>query len=337
MPTAFAVGTQDLTRRLSRDYENVRVALEWSVASAETAGMAWQFAPLLQFYWYRRGLLAEGIEWLERALSIRAALPPATRIPLLCALATLYLFHRDSPRACRHGDEALALAREIGDEPSLLLALTTVARNRTWSYEERELRQAIAIGEEGLALARKAGDTRLRSAVLLTNMGEALRMLGDLEKALEVNREALEISQGNSRVSNLYNLGHIALELGDKGQAEDHYAEAFRVARDFRDRMGLVNQIGAIAQISAARGRHEKAARLFGAFDAHLDRMGVSQSPPDRRTRDRFFQITRDALGEAEFESARGEGRGMKVEEALALAYEGDLEAALDREPAADR
>lgn len=319
------------TRRLSRDYENVRAALEWSLASEETAGMAWEAVSRLSFYWYRRGLHAEGTEWLDRALSISSTMPPTTHIALHCGLATLHLFHGDSALARRHGDEALELAREIGDEQSLLAALTTVARNGTWSSDERGVRQAIAIGEEGLALARKIGD-ELHRSVLLTNLGEAFRTLGDLERALEVNRESLETTQGSARVSNLYNLGHIALELGDEHQADERYAEAYRVAREFRDPMGLVNQVGAIAQLSASRGWHDKAARLFGAFETHLDRMGIVETPPDRRTHERFFAISRDALGVVEFGRAWEEGSVMTVEEALALAYRDPL----GRESASD-
>ena len=319
------------TRRLSRDYENVRASLEWSLASEETAEMAWEAVSRLPVYWYRRGLHAEGIEWLERALSISGTMPPTTHIALHCGLATLYLFHGDSALARRHGDEALALAREIGDEQSLLAALTTVARNGTWHSEERAVREAIAIGEEGLALARKTGDEVHRS-ILLTNLGEAFRTLGDLERAFEANRESLGIRQGSARVSNLYNLGHIALELGDEQQADERYAEAYRVAREFRDPMGLVNQLGAIAQLSASRGRHDKAARLFGAFETHLDRMGIAETPPDRRTRERFFVLSRDALGVVEFERAWKEGSAMTVEEALALAYQDPLDREADSE-----
>lgn len=309
------------TRRLSRDYENVRAALEWSLGSAGTSGMAWEAVSQLPFYWYRRGLHAEGIEWLERALSMPGTMPPTTRIALRCGLATLHLFHGEFTLARRHGDEALALAREIGDEQSLLTALTTVARNGTWSTDERGVRQAIALGEEGLALARKTGDEPHLS-ILLTNLGEAFRTLGDLERAFEVNRESLEFRPGSARVSNLYNLGHIALEMGDEQQASEHYAEAYRVAREFRDPMGLVNQIGALAQLSVSRGRHDKAARLFGAFDRHLDRLGIAETPPDRRTRERFLKISRDALGVLAFGRAWEEGSAMTVEEALALADE---------------
>jgi hypothetical protein len=89
--------------------------------------------------------------------------------------------------------------------------------------------------------------------------------------------------------------------------------------------MGLVNQIGALAQLSASRGRHDKAARLFGAFETHLDRLGIAETPPDHRTRERFLVISRDALGVVEFGRAWEEGSAMTVEEALALAYQDPL------------
>jgi predicted ATPase len=52
---------------LSRDHDNFRAALEWSLAQGGPAGPRMAYA--LGGFWLARGMLAEGRDWLERALA----------------------------------------------------------------------------------------------------------------------------------------------------------------------------------------------------------------------------------------------------------------------------
>jgi len=73
---------------LARDHGNFRAALEWSVAQDGQAGP--RLAHALGGYWLARGLLAEGRDWLERALAQPLA-DQALRAGLLRLLgATLF-------------------------------------------------------------------------------------------------------------------------------------------------------------------------------------------------------------------------------------------------------
>jgi predicted ATPase/DNA-binding SARP family transcriptional activator len=56
---------------LSRDQDNFRAALEWSLAQGGPAGP--RLAHALGGFWLARGMLAEGRDWLERALAQRLA------------------------------------------------------------------------------------------------------------------------------------------------------------------------------------------------------------------------------------------------------------------------
>ncbi|HUP19448.1 MAG TPA: adenylate/guanylate cyclase domain-containing protein [Gemmatimonadota bacterium] len=308
----------DLRRRLGRDYDNVRAALEWGLADAKTAEAAAEMATGLAMFWYRKGLMAEGIEWLERARAVPAELSAPTRIGLLSALAGLRTFLGDLPGARRAADQALDLAREHGDEGGLVRALTAVARIDVFKGLEADFPGAIAVSEEGIALARRIGDGR-RLGVLLTNLGEFYRARGDPERARALNQEAMEL--GYLHIANRYNLGHIALELGDPDEAERQYAAALRLARESDERLGLVNQIDALAQLATVRGDYQRGARLFAAFETQTEAIGLALSPVDLLLHQRLRERCREALGSEAFERARAEGRGLSIEEALAGAY----------------
>ena len=56
---------------LAREQDNFRAALEWSLARGDPAGP--RLARALGDFWLGRGLLAEGRDWLDRALALRPA------------------------------------------------------------------------------------------------------------------------------------------------------------------------------------------------------------------------------------------------------------------------
>ena len=56
---------------LAREQDNFRAALDWSLARGDPAGP--RLARALGEFWIGRGLLAEGRDWLDRALALRPA------------------------------------------------------------------------------------------------------------------------------------------------------------------------------------------------------------------------------------------------------------------------
>src|SRR5262249_3604208 len=53
---------------LAREQDNFRAALEWALARGDPAGL--RLGRALGEFWLGRGLLAEGRDWLERALAV---------------------------------------------------------------------------------------------------------------------------------------------------------------------------------------------------------------------------------------------------------------------------
>jgi predicted ATPase/DNA-binding SARP family transcriptional activator len=73
---------------LSRDHDNFRAALEWSLAQGSEAGP--RLAHALGGFWLARGMLAEGRDWLERALAQPLADQPVRASLLRLLGATLF-------------------------------------------------------------------------------------------------------------------------------------------------------------------------------------------------------------------------------------------------------
>jgi predicted ATPase/class 3 adenylate cyclase len=84
---------------LAREQDNFRAALEWSLARGDPAGL--RLARALGEFWISRGLLAEGQDWLERALAQHPA-DQRLRADLLRLLGAV-LFEAGEP----HGAHAV--------------------------------------------------------------------------------------------------------------------------------------------------------------------------------------------------------------------------------------
>jgi hypothetical protein len=93
----------------------------------------------------------------------------------------------------------------------------------------------------------------------------------------------------------LFNLGQVALELGDPEAAERRYREAHGIALRQESRMGSAYQVLGMGQVAAARSDNHRAARLLAAAEVALE----------------------------DFGAAWAEGRATALEDALALAFGG--------------
>jgi tetratricopeptide (TPR) repeat protein len=312
----------EVTPRLelvAAENDNVRAALEWSLARNEIEP-ALRIAASMKHPWKSEGLLTEGIGWCERALAASSEASIASS-QALSALSALAFFHGDKERARSAANQALAVAREVSDKRSLVLALSAVGRNA--SLSERDYEIGTVATEEGLKLAREMGD-RDSELVLLVNQGETARYWGHLERAEVMYEEARVRCQeyGNRYrdVDILFNLGQTAHAMGNTDEADRRYRQTAQVAAELHHLAGRLQALIGMAEVHAARGDYDRAARLLGASEAGLAAQGRTLDPPDRLLYDCSVNAVRKALGERVFRAAWAEGSELTLDEAAAEA-----------------
>jgi len=141
-------------RSMTREYANVRAALEWSFALSHNEHIGSLLVSELPEYWDARGQYREGEAWIRRALETNAMLLTAgTSAKLLEGLSLLLFRQARLEEASRTASESLAAFREVADDVGLCRA--------------RNLLGVIAL---------EAGDAEYARAQFLTNlaMGETL-------------------------------------------------------------------------------------------------------------------------------------------------------------------
>jgi predicted ATPase len=252
---------------------------------------------------------AKAVEGL--ALS-REAAEPAEIADGLLALANLEMAE-SHPQRRRRGlaDEALAFAREAGDERLIALAL---------------LEQACAIPPEDDTGEIERAATALRTlggarplVALYNNTAYNAIKAGHPEAAGRFLAEAVPLAQelGDPVFSALTwgNVGLDALFADDLDRARDAFEEQLRLCRELVVRHLAAEALGGFAAIAACRGDPERAARLLGAATA----IGPVGDPDvNAQLEEQFFAPAR--LRTPGWSPAHRAGAQMGFEEAIAFA-----------------
>ncbi len=137
------------------EIENLRAAFAWSRENADI-DLALQLASSLQPLWLSRGRLQEGLAWFDAALADcdadGAEVAPAIRAQVLADKAVLdaWTVRYFSPDGA---DEAVAIARELGERALLVRALG--ARGFVGAYRRSTAGSYLT---EAIELARELGD-----------------------------------------------------------------------------------------------------------------------------------------------------------------------------------
>jgi tetratricopeptide (TPR) repeat protein len=211
----------------------------------------------------------EALALLVRARAAIAAAgnPPATRVPLLLALAETHIRRGEVAPGRAACCEAAALARALGDATSVADAALTYGSVFVFGVVDPVL---VDMLEEALA-AIPAGDSALR-ARLLARLGAALLPSVTVEEPLRVAREAIAVARRLGDPRALLETIHDALSaLMDMVEPEERYRlnmEVEELATTLRDRARLLRTHARLAIDCYALGDLRQAQARVAQFEA---------------------------------------------------------------------
>ena len=304
---------------LEAAHDNFRAALAWAEL-AGAAEMALRLGAALEPLWWVFGHAGEGRRWLERALTGGTGAPGAVRARAMHVAGVLAWQQGDHPRAVALAEEALALARSIGDRAGMagalkVLGLVAEAQRREVDAGERF--------EAALALFREVGD-RGWAGWAPISLGVTAQAQGDPHRATAHFEEALglfrELGHVVGSASVLDSLGFLAREQGDHARAAALYRESLALRWAHGDRWGLPTCLEGLAAAALQSGKPEAAVRLWGTAAALTESMGTVPDALVLIAHERDVMSAREALGADVFAAAWAAGRAVPLEEAVAEA-----------------
>lgn len=306
------------------DVQGWPARLQEAVSHARQLGDSWLLSLGLACQAYLSHLNdAEGGALLRESLTHARA----TGDPQLIGLTLVFLGYwtslvqRDHVEAIRLLNEGVAVHREAGHLQNLAVALLWLEHVLLDNGDEQTAR---ACSDEHFSIEHHLGN-RSGIATALQFRGHIALAQGDYKQATSQYEAALAIFQDLGELARweqadlLADLARVALAEQAYPRAERLYGESWTTVPD-GDGWAWIRVLLGLAVVKQRQGEADRAARLFGAAEAHLD----GAEPWSLRRlwveRDQNLAIGRTRLEAPVFAAAWAEGRAMTLEQAMAYA-----------------
>ena len=342
--------------RVRADRANFNLALACCVQRGD-AEEGLRLSHALSGYWIASGEVAEGAGWLDRLLTIDAAVPAGVRARALSVRSELAFEQLDYAVAASYARECLELSQPIKDgNPAAALRLLALTDLMSGQAE-----QALIHADSAVAAAMAMADD-WEEGVAIAVRGAVIAARGDLTEAERVFQHALDVLKDNNGwgVANvLYGLGQVERARHDLGAASDYFGaalalyrqidarpemarclagigrialtqgdlpvaaetliESMRLSLATGHRLAVARGLQAVAALASAFGDAAQAVRLAGAAQAASDAIGGQPSASASRNLGRLVDAANESLGPEVTSLLLAEGKAMSPHQAAQL------------------
>ncbi|MGD8585080.1 MAG: adenylate/guanylate cyclase domain-containing protein [Chloroflexota bacterium] len=375
--TKFESRLKDEVRHIMKpELDNFRQALEWGL-SRDTVRALDMLVGIVAFLAQDTGwgdrlekIRAKDVQgWLETATESLEALGTDKTIDLRHAWTNIYLVsglaavgEGKLDFARQETARAVALARELGDQFTLLVALGffSITTNAKQEFSQ----EAVRAAEECLALARKLGSAyykglalsvlagyemqRGNEAIAVAYLAEAARsgsfmsamstfqtavglarISGDPVRALpyfqESKRQFDALGNAHFVAIATSEIAHIQRRSGDLDAAEAGYRESLARFHWQGHIAAVAHELECLAFISRRRNDLERAARLLGAAEVLREQAETPMLANEHEEYDLELVSLKEDLDAGTFERAWVAGRVMGINQAVEFALSGQM------------
>jgi predicted ATPase/class 3 adenylate cyclase len=306
---------------LNDERDNTRAAIAFAL-DAERVNEAGRLTAALWRYWHMRGLIPEGIDVATRVLALSDP-PLELRFKVLQAAGGLAYWAADFDRAAARYDEALDVARALGDPSIIAEALYDASFPAMLQRTEGDRVRAML--EEAERLFSEAGD-RLGAARIGWARGVAgIMVFDDPSITLDESLAALPVFEAEDDVFMVGWAHHMAavalMNLERLDEAVPHTIAALDVFEPAGDVSGVILQIQNINQLCLRIGDYEVGVVLAGAIATQQHRTGMNLAEAAANAVI-GLDPAYEALGKDRVDELFEQGMQRTLEEAVALARE---------------
>jgi tetratricopeptide (TPR) repeat protein len=223
----------------------------------------------------------------------------------------------DYERATTASLDALSRYRQMGDKTGTGKALYYLGGIGIIKMDFPMAEEHLT---EGLQIGRELGNSELVVSCL-NGLGLTKHYTGQYDEALPLYMEALEQGRQTSiELQGAYiigNVGKLMLTMGRYDESYSWLSESLTYYRGPGLKVGIAESLSDFAQLAAAEGQHERAARLFGASEGLREAIGAPVPPIAVEDQQAGIGRARSALGDKAYETFRAEGRAMTLDQAM--------------------
>ena len=346
--------------RLHTDQANLRRAAGHAASRPDGTALVLRLAVALDRYWRARSREQEALGLLVPVLQR----PDARADPALFGAALVTAAHAaqfiDFPAARQFAEQAVEVARRLGDDRLLINSLATLCAAYFFAGEpevglpfgQESVERARSLGDdvllgrslmaylttfhtidparsqplyaEAIACTERSGDHLINSFVR-DGAGYAALEAGDIPAARAHVEAAVQAAQQIGWVgpAAAVTLGLVQRAEGDPDGARSTFEAGLRISRRNGDKLIMAEASLGLACLAGDAGDWDRAAALHGVAQAFIDRTGSPWQEFDARYRQDSLDQARAHLGDEQLERACAKGMALSLEKALHLALPG--------------
>jgi tetratricopeptide (TPR) repeat protein len=267
--------------RLETELDNIRVALEYALESDIEPQL--RLASALLWFWHIRGHKNEGVDWLERGLSIEAAdrgdqplMPTRAMIQgkALNASGFLMTMFFDIKKAQTRFEESLALFQELGSTGQRGAAYALWGLASAIPSADNRRRNLV---EQSLTLFREVGD-KFGAAECLMQLSGLAQDDNNYQQAIIYAEEQLalrkEIGDQDGIATALLYLGNSVFLQSDHQRAIAMLEESLAIFRELGNKWAIGITLSTYGDIWLWQGSYERAIKIYAEALAFAQDLG---------------------------------------------------------------
>ncbi len=318
--------------RLRLEHGNLHTALEHSFADPSDVTGGLDMAADLLYHWIG-GYVGEGRRWLDRGLAADTG-PSEARARALWSASWLAIIQGDIASATTMLEESRSIGERLGLEP--VIAYVTLYSGMI-AMCEGDAESAITLYKEALTRHRAIGDP-VGTALTLIRLSMAYSFSGDSPLAISLGDDCLALSdahgEGWHKAYMMMAVGVAVWRQGDLARATELETRSLTFNRELDDPLGVGINLEVLAWIATTEKQYRRAGRLLGILETLWQAIGAPLSGFGHLSHyhDECVRHTRQALGDAAFDTAFKQGTELSYDEALSYALRDDKQ--LDEQPA---
>lgn len=270
-------------RKLEREYDNLRSAIQWSLEPNNCSQMlGLRLGSSLKRYWELQGHWSEGRKILNDLIAQAENAPTDQRAKALEAAGFLALRQSDHNVAEKQLVESISLSEELGNQKGVAYPLNYLG---SVAWVQGKYEEAMRCYKESLMIFREIED-KLGISMALHGVGLITFGQGNFEEARMKYEESLaikrEIGDSANVALTLNNLGNVAYHLKDFEAAITHHQESLAIRRENGDQGGMARSLNNMGIVLLRQDKIEEARRLFeeslAIREALQDKRGISST-----------------------------------------------------------
>jgi tetratricopeptide (TPR) repeat protein len=343
---------------LDVDQANLRRAAAHAAGDPDRTAQVLRFGVALRRYWMMRSRYAEPFALLVPVLERPEARADSGLFAAALISAEMASRFVDIVVALQLGEQAIVLARQLGDDRLLIESLAALSAayyhagqpDRGLPLAEEAMERGRELGDdvlrgrslsmylllasdpadparyaqlftEAIAWTERSGD-RFTNCQLHNNAGYYALNTGDIPAARAHLQQAAHVAEaiGASSHHVQVNLGEVLRLEGDPDGARSMFEAALRISRRNGELHGLAYASSGLACVAADLGNWHRAGELHGAAQALLDRTGQRWQQGEARQRQASLDQVRAHLGQEQFDRTYAHGTTLSLEQALDVA-----------------